>query len=142
VIVDPGKLALFLGATAALILTPGPAVLYVVARSLSQGRRAGLVSVLGIGAGNAVHAAAGVLGLAALLASSAVAFTAVKYLGAAYLVFLGVAKLLSPREAGTKADGPGQGAAAPSCPSSSIPLAARPGCRCCSSAGSSWGSPS
>jgi len=113
VIVDPGKLALFLAATAALILTPGPAVLYIVARSLSQGRQAGLVSVLGIGAGNAVHAAAGVLGLAALLASSPLAFGAVKYLGAAYLVFLGVAKLLSPREAGTRADGPGQGAAAP-----------------------------
>ncbi len=92
-IVEPGKLALFLAATVALILTPGPAVLFVVARSLSQGRRAGLVSVLGIGAGNAVHAGAGVLGLAALLASSPLAFGAVKYLGAAYLVYLGVARL-------------------------------------------------
>ncbi len=107
-IVDPGKLALFLLASVALILTPGPAVLFIVARSLSQGRRTGLVSVLGIGAGNAVHAAAGVLGLAALLASSAPAFAAVKYLGAGYLIYLGVAALLRrsvPEREGRAGDG-------------------------------------
>jgi threonine/homoserine/homoserine lactone efflux protein len=52
----PARLALFLGATLALTLTPGPAVLFIVARSMGQGRRAGLLSVLGIGLGNAVHA--------------------------------------------------------------------------------------
>ncbi len=93
---DPGKLALFLAATVALLLTPGPAVLYIVARSASQGWRAGLVSVLGIEAGNAVHVTGGVLGLAALLAASPVAFAAVKYLGAAYLVALGLGKILRP----------------------------------------------
>ena len=91
---DPGKLALFFAATVALLLTPGPAVLYIVARSASQGRRAGLVSVLGIETGNAVHVAGGALGLAALLAASPVAFSVVKYLGAAYLVALGLGKIL------------------------------------------------
>jgi len=91
---DPAKLGLFLAATVALLLTPGPAVLYIVARSATQGRRAGLVSVLGIETGNAVHVAGGVLGLAALLAASPLAFAAVKYLGAAYLVALGLAKIL------------------------------------------------
>ena len=93
--VDPAKLTLFLTATAVLLLTPGPVVLYVVARSMSQGRRAGLVSVLGAELGNSVHAAGAALGLAALLASSAMAFSVVKYLGAAYLVYLGVRKLTS-----------------------------------------------
>jgi threonine/homoserine/homoserine lactone efflux protein len=93
---DPAKLALFLTASVALLLTPGPAVLYIVARSASQGRRAGLVSVLGIEAGNAVHVAGGVLGLAALLAASPLAFAAVKVLGAAYLVVLGLGKLRRP----------------------------------------------
>ncbi|HSN90462.1 MAG TPA: LysE family translocator [Anaeromyxobacteraceae bacterium] len=108
-IVDPGRLALFLAASAALILVPGPAVLFIVARSLSQGRRAGLVSVLGIGSGNAVHAAAGVLGLAALLASSPLAFAAVRYAGAAYLVFLGVASLVR----GAEKEGEGRAGEAP-----------------------------
>jgi threonine/homoserine/homoserine lactone efflux protein len=93
------RLALFLGATLALTLTPGPAVLYIVARSMDLGRRAGLLSVLGIGLGNAVHAAAAALGLAALLVSSPVLFAAVKYLGAGYLVVLGVKKLLGRGEA-------------------------------------------
>jgi threonine/homoserine/homoserine lactone efflux protein len=91
--IDPGQLALFLAATLALVVTPGPVVLYVVARSMSQGPRAGLASVLGAELGNSVHVAAAALGLAALLASSALAFSIVKYLGAAYLVFLGVRKL-------------------------------------------------
>jgi threonine/homoserine/homoserine lactone efflux protein len=91
----PGsKLALFLAATLALTLTPGPAVLFIVARSLSEGRRAGFLSVLGVGLGNAVHATAAALGLAALLASSPVAFSAVRVLGAGYLVLLGVRRLL------------------------------------------------
>ena len=93
---DSARFALFLAASSALIVTPGPGVLYIVTRSLSQGRRAGLVSVLGMGLGNSAHALAASLGLAALLASSPLAFTAAKYLGAGYLVFLGVRKLLSP----------------------------------------------
>jgi threonine/homoserine/homoserine lactone efflux protein len=69
---------------------PGPAVAFVVARSIAQGRSAGVVSVLGIHAGSVVHVAAAVLGLSALLASSALAFTVVKYGGAAYLIYLGI----------------------------------------------------
>ncbi len=81
---------LFVLAAAALIVTPGPAVLFIVARSAHQGRRAGLVSALGVMAGGAVHVAGAVLGFSALLASSALAFSTVKWFGAAYLVFLGL----------------------------------------------------
>jgi threonine/homoserine/homoserine lactone efflux protein len=94
----PARLALFLGATLALTLTPGPAVLFIVARSMGQGRRTGLLSVLGIGLGNAVHASVTALGLAAVLASSPMAFAAVKYLGAGYLLFLGARRLLARGE--------------------------------------------
>jgi threonine/homoserine/homoserine lactone efflux protein len=94
-LVPSPKLALFLAATLALTLTPGPAVLFIIARSMGQGRRAGLLSVAGIGLGNAVHAAAAALGLAALLASSPLAFSAVKYLGAGYLVLLGLRRMIS-----------------------------------------------
>lgn len=90
---DSARFALFLAASAALIVTPGPGVLYIVTRSLAQGRRAGLVSVLGMGLGNSLHALAAALGLAALLASSPFAFSAAKYLGAGYLIFLGVRRL-------------------------------------------------
>ncbi len=108
---DPTRLALFLAAAAVLILTPGPAVLYIVARSMSQGRRAGLASVLGVGMGNSVHVAAATLGLAALLASSATAFSIVKYLGAGYLVFLGLRKLKARDPASLSADAPSPAAA-------------------------------
>ncbi len=90
----PSKLALFVGASLALTLTPGPAVLFIVARSMSLGRRAGFLSVLGVGLGNTVHAAAAALGLAAVLASSPMAFAFVRYLGAGYLVLLGVRRML------------------------------------------------
>ena len=90
---EPSTLALFFVAAAVLLLTPGPAVLYIVARSIDQGRTAGLVSVLGIGVGTLFHVAAAVLGLSALLGSSALAFNLVKYLGAAYLICLGVRTL-------------------------------------------------
>ncbi len=93
------KLPLFFLAAIVLLLTPGPAVLYIVARSVDQGRRAGLVSVLSIEVGNSMHVLAATFGLSALLASSALAFSVVKYLGAAYLIFLGVRKLLSPEAA-------------------------------------------
>jgi threonine/homoserine/homoserine lactone efflux protein len=90
----PARLPLFVAASLALTLTPGPAVLFIVARSLGQGRRSGLLSVAGIGLGNAVHAVATALGLAALLASSPLAFSVVRWLGAGYLVLLGARKLL------------------------------------------------
>ncbi|HEY2982266.1 MAG TPA: LysE family translocator [Anaerolineales bacterium] len=89
------RLLLFFVAALILLLTPGPAVLYIVARSIDQGRVAGLVSVLSIEAGNFVHVLAATFGLSALLMSSALAFSAVKYLGAAYLIYLGIRKLLS-----------------------------------------------
>lgn len=92
---DLHALALFVVAALALLLVPGPAVLYVVARSLQQGRRAGLASVLGIHVGTLVHIAAATVGLSALVVSSAVAFTAVRIAGAVYLVGLGLWTLLS-----------------------------------------------
>jgi threonine/homoserine/homoserine lactone efflux protein len=78
-----------------LLVIPGPAVLYVVARSIHQGRRAGLASVLGIHVGTLVHIAAATAGLSALIVSSAVAFTVVKVAGAVYLVGLGLSTLFS-----------------------------------------------
>ena len=86
---------LFLLAALVLLLTPGPAVLYIVARSVDQGRVAGLISVLGIEIGNSVHVLAAVLGLSAILMSSALAFATVKYLGAAYLIYLGLHRLFA-----------------------------------------------
>jgi threonine/homoserine/homoserine lactone efflux protein len=91
------SLGLFIAAALVLLLTPGPAVLYIVTRSLDQGRRAGLVSVLGVHAGTLVHVAAAAAGLSALLAASATAFSIVKYLGGAYLVYLGIRRLLDRR---------------------------------------------
>lgn len=84
-----------MGAALALLLVPGPAVLYITARSASQGRLAGLVSVLAIETANFLQAAAAALGLSAILLSSALAFDVVKYLGAAYLIYLGIRKLLA-----------------------------------------------
>ena len=75
-------------------VVPGPAVLYIVTRSVAQGRRAGLVSVAGIHVGSLVHIAAAVAGLTTLLATSAAAFRAVRWAGAAYLVYLGIRALL------------------------------------------------
>src|SRR3990170_926077 len=92
---DPSTLALFVAAALALLAVPGPAVLYIVSQSIDHGRGAGLVSVLGVGAGSTVQVAAASLGLSSLLLSSATAFSAVKYVGAAYLVFLGLRTLLT-----------------------------------------------
>ena len=96
--IEISQLYLFLGATLALLLVPGPAVLYITARSANQGRVAGLVSVLAIETANFLQAVAATLGLSAILLSSALAFDIVKYLGAAYLVYLGVRKLLVSEE--------------------------------------------
>jgi threonine/homoserine/homoserine lactone efflux protein len=89
------RLPLFIFASLVLLLTPGPAVLYIIARSVDQGRIAGLVSVLSVEVGNFFHAVAASFGLSALLLTSPTAFSVVKYLGAAYLIYLGVRKLLT-----------------------------------------------
>jgi threonine/homoserine/homoserine lactone efflux protein len=91
---DGSTLLLFIGASLALLAIPGPAVIYVVMRSVDQGRAAGLVSMLGVETGTFAYALAAAAGLSGLIAASAVAFTAVKYAGAVYLVYLGVRKLL------------------------------------------------
>ncbi|MEU7832386.1 MULTISPECIES: LysE family translocator [unclassified Nonomuraea] len=92
---DFATLALFCAATLALLLVPGPAVLFIVTRSVAQGRSAGLVSVLGVHTGSVVHVVAAALGISALVAASATAFTVIKYAGVAYLVWLGVRKLMN-----------------------------------------------
>ncbi|MDQ6662694.1 MAG: LysE family translocator [Chloroflexota bacterium] len=88
-------IALFLGAGLGLVIIPGPNIVYIVTRSVDQGRRAGLFSALGVETATLVHVTAAALGLSALLLSSALAFTIVKYVGAAYLIFLGLRTLLS-----------------------------------------------
>ena len=94
---DASTLALFSVAALALIVVPGPAVLYIVAQSLDRGRLAGLVSALGVAVGGLVHVTAAAIGLSSLLVSSATAFTVVKYAGAAYLVGIGLHTLLVRR---------------------------------------------
>jgi Putative threonine efflux protein len=96
--IEFSQLYFFLAAALALLLVPGPAVLYITARSANQGRLAGLVSVLAIETANFLQAVAATLGLSAILLSSALAFDVVKYLGAAYLIYLGVRKLLARAE--------------------------------------------
>jgi threonine/homoserine/homoserine lactone efflux protein len=100
-IITPGaaNLSIFISAALVLLLIPGPAVLYIVARSVEQGRLAGFVSDLGIHSATLVHVAAAALGLSAVLASSALAFSLVKYAGAAYLIWLGLRKIFSRSEA-------------------------------------------
>ena len=90
---DASTLGLFFGAGFVLLITPGPAVLYIVTRSIEQGPKAGLVSVLGIIVGTLFHVAAAALCISALLLSSALAFNALRYLGALYLIYLGVRTL-------------------------------------------------
>lgn len=90
---DGSTLLLFAGASLALLALPGPAVIYVVTRSLDQGRAAGIVSVLGVETGTFAYALAAAAGLTGLIAASETGFTIVRYAGAAYLVYLGVRKL-------------------------------------------------
>lgn len=89
-------LATFLGASLVLAVTPGPGVAYIVARSVTQGRRFGFASVAGVAAGNLCNAIGASIGLAALFAVSSVAFAAVKWAGAAYLVYLGINTIRNP----------------------------------------------
>lgn len=93
---DTSTLLVFITACLALLIVPGPAVLYIIARSIDQGRLAGLVSVLGITAGTTWHILAAALGVSAILVSSALLFSVVKYLGAAYLIYLGIQRLRTP----------------------------------------------
>ncbi|MGH3072051.1 MAG: LysE family translocator [Gaiellaceae bacterium] len=94
---DRSTLLLFAAAALALIVVPGPAVLYIVAQSIDRGRLAGVVSALGVAVGGLVHVTAAAVGLSSLLVSSATAFAFVKYAGAAYLVGLGLYTLLARR---------------------------------------------
>src|SRR5689334_2697552 len=87
-------LGLFAIAALALLVIPGPSVLYIVTRSVEQGRRAGLISVLGIHSATLVHITAAATGLSALLLASATLFDVVKLAGAAYLIILGVSRLV------------------------------------------------
>src|SRR5215218_4050646 len=96
---EASTLALFVAAALVLLIVPGPSVLYIVTRSIEGGRTAGFVSVLGVQTGAMVHIAFATLGLSAILASSAVAFSIVKWLGAAYLVWLGLRRIFGPDEA-------------------------------------------
>ncbi len=91
---DSSTLLLFAAAALALIVVPGPAVLYIVAQSIDRGRLAGVVSALGVAVGGLVHVTAAAIGLSSLLVSSATAFNVVKYAGAAYLIGLGIWTLL------------------------------------------------
>ena len=93
-ITEPETLFVFSLAALAILAVPGPAVVYIVTRSIDQGRGAGLASVLGIHVGTLVHLAAATVGLSAILVSSATAFTVVKVLGALYLIVIGIRTLL------------------------------------------------
>jgi threonine/homoserine/homoserine lactone efflux protein len=95
---DGATLLLFAGASLALLAVPGPAVIYVVTRSIDQGRGAALVSVLGVETGTFAYAVAATAGLTGLIAASETAFTIVKYAGAMYLIYLGVKKLREREE--------------------------------------------
>jgi len=100
---DSTSLWLFGLAALALLAIPGPAVLYIVVQSAERGRRVGLASVAGVHLGTLVHVAAASAGLSALIVASSVAFSAVKYAGAVYLIYLGVRKLLD-RDAQTRVE--------------------------------------
>jgi threonine/homoserine/homoserine lactone efflux protein len=94
-------LTAFLAASFVLAVTPGPGVLYIVTRSVTQGRRAGLASVAGVALGNLGNAIGASLGLAVLFALSSLAFSIVKYAGAAYLIYLGIQALRAPPSTST-----------------------------------------
>jgi threonine/homoserine/homoserine lactone efflux protein len=90
---SPTSFALFCLASAALAVVPGPAVTYIVMHSVDKGRRAGLASAAGVASGGLVHVAAATVGLSALIASSATAFTVVKLVGAVYLIIVGICRI-------------------------------------------------
>jgi threonine/homoserine/homoserine lactone efflux protein len=104
-LISHSSLILFVTGAAILLVIPGPAVTYIVSRSIGHGRTAGLVSVLGITTGTVCHIIAATLGLTAVLASSALAFQSIKYVGAAYLIYLGIKTLLQKDERFVEAAG-------------------------------------
>lgn len=97
---DTASILIFTGVNLIVLITPGPAILYTVSRSLDQGMKAGLLSVYGLALGTLPHALAVAFGIAGILASSATAFNIMKYLGAAYLVYLGINRLLRKNAGG------------------------------------------
>jgi threonine/homoserine/homoserine lactone efflux protein len=88
--IDPAKFVLFIGVSWALIISPGPDMIYVITRGMAHGRKAGMLSAIGVVCGILVHTIAAALGLTLILQSSALAFLFVKFVGAAYLVYLGI----------------------------------------------------
>ena len=101
---DTARLFLFLTAAVLLAIAPGPGMLYVLARSLAGGKREGVLSAFGTFAGGMVHVFAAALGVSIILAKSALAFATVKYVGAAYLCFLGIRMILDARRYGTESE--------------------------------------
>jgi threonine/homoserine/homoserine lactone efflux protein len=99
--IDPHRFMIFLGAATLLAIAPGPGMLYVLARTLAGGRREGVLSSLGTFLGGLVHVVAAATGLSLVLATSATAFSIVKYAGAAYLVYLGIRMTISARSGNT-----------------------------------------
>jgi threonine/homoserine/homoserine lactone efflux protein len=99
---NASHLNLFFIAAVVLIITPGPDMLYVIARSIGQGKVAGVVSACGIFVGILVHTLAAAIGLSALLMASALAYNIVKYAGAAYLIYLGIRNILSHQQQSTR----------------------------------------
>jgi threonine/homoserine/homoserine lactone efflux protein len=95
---DSGTLWVFALTAMALLVVPGPVVLYVVVQGAEQGRRVALASVAGVHLGTLVHVAAATIGLSALIVASSLAFNVVKYAGAAYLIFIGIRKLFARDE--------------------------------------------
>jgi threonine/homoserine/homoserine lactone efflux protein len=94
-LIDKANFSLFVAASWALIIAPGPDMMYVITRGMSQGRKAGLLSALGVTLGILVHTIFATFGLAVLLQTSALAFLIVKYMGALYLIYLGLKALKS-----------------------------------------------
>jgi threonine/homoserine/homoserine lactone efflux protein len=110
--IDAAQIRIFLPAAVLLAALPGPGMLYVLARSLQGGRPEGLASSFGTATGGMVHVVAGAFGLSAILARSASAFLVIKYLGAAYLIYLGIRSLRSAQTALPTTD-VGKGAGSP-----------------------------
>ena len=102
--IDSTSLVIFIAASLALLIIPGPAVFYIIARTLEQGRLAGLVSTLGITFASVIHVIFAALGLSALILKSALMFSIIKYLGAIYLVYLGIKTLLGSKQPVIKPD--------------------------------------
>ncbi len=88
--IEPTKFALFIGISWALIIAPGPDMFYVITRGMTHGRRAGILSAIGVVCGILIHTTAAALGLTLIIQTSAFAFLLVKYIGAAYLLYLGI----------------------------------------------------